>query len=328
MKKLFSSALIGLSLCGHAIAEDATYNTMTGDAPIIIAHRGASGLFPEHTLKAYDVAIEQGADFIEPDLVMTKDGVLVSRHDPWLSDTTNVADHPEFADRKVKRVTPFGEMEDWWSDDFTLEELRTLKATQRVETRPQEYNGQYDIATFEEIVDLVMAKAAEGEIVGLHIEAKWPGYYDSIGYNMVDPILDTLTEKGVLEAGIPVYIQCFDPEFLAQFAEKSDLPLIQNLLPPEYAKLLGLDMSLENIPTEGVGPEKGMILNKDGTVSDFVTRAHELGLLVHAFTVRDDMPGEGWASSRDELKALYEAGVDGVWTDYPETALEVRESLN
>ena len=133
----------------------AAYKTLDGTPPIIIAHRGASGIYPEHTLKAYQTAIDQGADFIEPDLVMTKDGVLVANHDGYLSDTTNVSEHAEFADRKTVRKTPMGDLDDWWSDDFTLAELKTLKAIQRVEGRSHEHDGQYDIATFDEIIDLV-----------------------------------------------------------------------------------------------------------------------------------------------------------------------------
>ncbi|WP_300395842.1 glycerophosphodiester phosphodiesterase family protein [Henriciella sp.] len=338
MKKLIVIASLAMMACaaptptdsqiaGPSSTETKTmgFSTLTGEPPIIIAHRGASGLYPEHTAKAYLAAMEQGADFIEPDLAMTKDGILIASHDAYLSDTTNVADHPEFADRKVTRKTPLGEREDWWTDDFTLAEIKTLKARQRVAGRSQEYNDLYDILTFNEVLDLVIAQDAVGRTVGLHIEAKWPSYFSSVGLDMVDPILEALDRKGIRGAGIPVYIQCFEPQFLEQMAEKSDLPLIQNLVGPPYAALLGMDLKLEDIHTTGVGANKTLILSEDGSVTDYVDRAHEQGLLVHVYTVRDDAPAPGFDSADAELKALFGAGVDGVWTDYPATALKVRD---
>ena len=307
---------------------ETAFKTLTGAPPIIIAHRGASGLYPEHTLKAYQVAIDQGADFIEPDLVMTKDGVLVANHDGYLSDTTDIADHEEFADRKSVRQTPLGDKEDWWSDDFTLAELKTLNAIQRVEGRPQDYNDQFRIATFDEIIDLVEENAAQGRKVGLHIEAKWPSNFSAAGLDMVDPILNTIEERGLVEAGFPIFIQCFEPDFLAKVAAKSDLPLVQNLVGPPYAALLGLDMKLEDIPTPGVGAHKAMILTPEGGTTDFVERAHALGKLVHVYTVRDDDPAEGFETAEQELTVLIEAGVDGIWTDYPETAVTVRKKFD
>ncbi|KCZ52063.1 glycerophosphodiester phosphodiesterase family protein [Hyphomonas pacifica] len=304
-------------------AETKTFKSLTGEAPIIIAHRGASGLFPEHTIKAYETAIEQGADFIEPDLVMSSDGVLFANHDGYLSDTTDIADHPEFADRKKVRQTPFGDREDWWSDDFTWEELKTLKARQRVEGRDQEYNDQLNLVSFDEILDLVTEQAKKGRTVGLHIEAKWPSHFSSVGLDMVDPILDAMDVKGLKAAGIPVYIQCFEPQFLAEVAKKSDIPLIQNLIGPPYDKMLGMEISLDDVTTAGVGANKTMILNEDGTTTDYINQAHDKGLLVHVFTVRDDEPAPGFADSRAELRALFDAGADGVWTDYPGTAVDV-----
>lgn len=334
MKKLLLAASLALMACASqpvsfAEAPDTAatgLKTLTGEPPIIIAHRGASGLYPEHTVKAYMTAMEQGADFIEPDLAMTKDGILIVSHDAYLSETTDVADHPEFADRKVKRQTPLGEREDWWTDDFTLAEIKTLKARQRFAGRDQSFNDQFDILTFNEVLDLVIAQDAVGRTVGLHIEAKWPSYFESVGLGMTDPILEALERKGIRDAGIPVYIQCFEPQFLAQVAEKSDIPLIQNLIGPPYAALLGMDIQLEDVTTAGVGANKTLILSEDGTTTDYVDRAHEAGLLVHVFTVRDDSPAPGFEDSAAEFRALFDAGIDGVWTDYPATAVAVRDS--
>lgn len=330
MKRITALAALFLAACASAPAasEDSAraYATLSGEAPIIIAHRGASGLYPEHTIKAYSAAIEQGADFIEPDLVMTKDGVLIARHDHYLSATTNVADHPEFADRRRVRETPLGKQDDWWTDDFTLAEIKTLKARQQFKTRSMEFNDQLDIMTFDEVIDLVLAEAAKGRRVGLHVEAKWPGYFSSVGLDMVDPILAALEKKGVAAAGIPVFIQCFEPPFLAALSAKSDLPTIQNMVGPPYAALMGVEYVMEDLVTTGVGAEKSMVLNADGKASDFITRAHALGLQVHVYTVRDDQPGAGFADSRAELEALIEAGADGIWVDYPATAVDVRSA--
>ena len=328
MKRIVTLAALFLAACASAptASEDSAraYATLSGEAPIIIAHRGASGLYPEHTILAYAAAIEQGADFIEPDLVMTRDGVLIARHDHYLSATTNVADHPEFADRRRIRESPLGKQDDWWTDDFTLAEIKTLKARQQFKTRSMEFNDQLEIVTFDEVIDLVLAEAAKGRKVGLHIEAKWPGYFSSVGLDMVDPILAALEKKGVAAAGVPVFIQCFEPPFLAALSAKSALPTIQNMVGPPYAALMGVEYVLEDIKTIGVGAEKSMVLNADGTTSDFIRRAHALGLQVHVYTVRDDQPGVGFADSRAELDALIEAGADGIWVDYPATAVEVR----
>lgn len=309
-----------------AAEQAATYKTLSGEKPIIIAHRGASGLYPEHTVPAYRTAIAQGADFIEPDLVMTRDGVLIARHDPYLSETTNVADHPEFADRKKKISTPMGEMDDWWAHDFTLAEIKTLKARQQFPARSMAFNDQLDILTFDEVLDIALDSARKGRTVGLHIEAKWPGQYAAAGHDMVDPILNALKAKGIEEAGIPVFIQSFEAPFLADFARKSDLPTIQNMVGEPYNKMLGLKYDLDAMTTTGVGAEKSYILKDDGTTTDFVQRAHANGLLVHVYTVRDDQPLKGYASAQDELKALINAGADGIWVDYPETGVAVRDA--
>lgn len=340
MNRLLAASFLVLAACASAPATPSgsneaaaagpietagkTWNTLTGERPIVIAHRGASGLYPEHTMMAYKTAIAQGADFIEPDLVMTSDGVLIARHDLYLSATTDIADHPEFADRKVARQTPFGEQEDWWADDFTFAEIETLKARQQFEGRAMEYNDTLDLVTFDEIMDLVLAEAEKGNTVGLHVEAKWPSHYTSIGKGLAGPILDAMTAKGLKEAGIPVYIQCFEPPFLAEVSEKSDLPLIQNMVGAPYASMMGLEYDLDDMTTDGVGADVSYVLGKDGQPTDFVARAHDAGLLVHVYTVRDDRPDAPFTDSRDELKALFDAGVDGVWADFPATAVEVR----
>ena len=255
MKNLFLlAAAFALAACAAptggqaspAAAEQlAAFGTLTGERPIIIAHRGASGLYPEHTALAYRTAIEQGADFIEPDLVMTKDGVLIARHDHYLSATTNIAEHPEFADRKRVLQTPLGDQEDWWADDFTLAELKTLKARQQFPTRSMEYNDQLDILTFDEVIDIALEAAANGRPVGLHVEAKAPGYFASVGLDMVDPILEALERKAPRKPKIR-FSSNPSPPFLAALSAKSDLRPLRSVGEP-YASV-GLEYKLKTSP--------------------------------------------------------------------------------
>ena len=180
--------------------------------PIVIAHRGASGELPEHTLEAYERAIEQGADFIEPDLVMTKDGVLVARHDPWLSDSTDIAEHPEFADRKTTLTDPSGrELSDWFVWDFTADEIATLRATQTRPGRDQSYNGQFAIPTFKSVLALAGRANRDknpgqtSSLVGVYPELKWPSHHRARGLEIGDAALSVLSEamslKDVPEIG-------------------------------------------------------------------------------------------------------------------------------
>ena len=333
MRRLIAMSALVLAACAGtptASTQPAAtaWNTLTGERPIIIAHRGASGLYPEHTVLSYKTAIEQGADYIEPDLVMTSDGVLIARHDLYLSATTDVADHPEFADRKTTRKTPLGDQDDWWADDFTYAEIQTLKARQQFEGRSMEYNDTLDILTFDQVMDIVLAEAAKGNIVGLHVEAKWPGHYAESGISMADAILDAMKARGLKEAGIPVYIQCFEPQFLAEVATKSDLPLVQNLVGQPYASMMGLEYKLKDIPTAGIGADVSYVMNKDGTPTDYMARAHAEGKFVHVYTVRDDRPDPGFETSDAELRALFAAGIDGVWVDFPATAVAIRNELD
>ena len=158
------------------------FKTLTGEQPAIIAHRGASGYLPEHTLEAYTLAIDLGCDFIEPDLVFTKDGHLVVRHEGYLSPSTDVADHPEFADRK-KHSKTFG-FEDWFTEDFTLEEIKTLHARQAYPGRSREYDGKFLIPTFMEVLELARAKSKEkARPIGVYPETKHPGHYKKLGHD-------------------------------------------------------------------------------------------------------------------------------------------------
>ena len=199
---LFLLALTTL-LPGEALAK-------TQDPPIVIGHRGASGYRPEHTLAAYQLAIEMGADFIEPDLVSTKDGVLVARHENQVSGTTDVADHPEFAARQTTKLIDGISVTGWFTEDFTLAELKTLRAKERLpDLRPANtaYDGLYEIPTLQEIIDLVkrMEKGHGGQSarakgrIGIYPETKHPSYFDSIGLSLEEPLRGCLEQERLSE---------------------------------------------------------------------------------------------------------------------------------
>ncbi len=168
----------------------------TAPRPLIIGHRGASGLRPEHTLASYELAIEQGADFIEPDVVSTKDGVLIARHEVNIKGTTDVADHPEFSDRFTTKIIDGTPEEGWFADDFTLAEIKTLRAEERLEFRDQSFNGQFEIPTLQEIIDLAKAKSTDGRTIGIYPETKHPTYHDSVGLSLEEPLVDILKDNG------------------------------------------------------------------------------------------------------------------------------------
>lgn len=298
---------------------------MITEKPIVIAHRGASGYLPEHTIGAYKLAIEQGADYIEPDLVMTKDGVFVARHDIYLSSTTDVALRVEFADKK--RV--FEDKEDWFVFDFTLAELRQLRAIQPRATRSQMYNGDETIPTFDEITALVKQVHNDGKNTGLYIELKRPDIFQVQQTDFVDKLA---AEFEVLDKlSIPLYFQCFDPNFILEISTKIDVPLVllvggqsdyeTNWIKPEF------DLEAFYGVVAGFGLNKALLVNKDGSSNGLGNKINTAGLKVHVWTVRDDTVPVFFTSVQQELKFLYGLGVDGVFTDYPDTAIQVRRSM-
>ncbi len=253
-------------------------NTLTGEAPIVIGHRGASGLLPEHTLEAYKLAIEQGADFIEPDLVSTKDGVLIARHENNLLTTTDVASRSEFADRRTSKTIDGVMEEGFFAEDFTLAEINTLRAIQRVPFRDQSFNGQFEIPTFEEVINLVKQVEAEtGRKIGIYPETKHPTYHDSLGLSLEEPLIDTLVKTGFTDPD-RVFIQSFEvtnlKEDLTQLMAQAgiDLPLVQLFDefqvqpydfavsgdPRTYGDLISRDSLRDFVKTyaDGIGPWK------------------------------------------------------------------------
>jgi glycerophosphoryl diester phosphodiesterase len=328
--------------------------------PIVIAHRGASGYRPEHTLAAYRLAIRLGADYVEPDLVSTKDGVLVARHENEITGTTDVADHPEFADRKATKTIDGNEITGWFTEDFTLAELKTLRAKERLpQVRPDNtrYDGRFEVPTLEEVLDLVREESRRaGRKIGVYPETKHPTYFDSIGLSMEEPLVSTLREHGLDRAKAKVYIQSFETGNLQDLDEMTRAPLVQlidaagapyDLVaagdPRTYADLV-TPAGLADIAgyADGVGANKNLVLPRDpatgatGAPSALVDDAHDKDLLVHVWTLRDENQfmatnfrlGSDPNAKGDifaEVTAFLEAGVDGIFADYPDSAVDARD---
>jgi glycerophosphoryl diester phosphodiesterase len=319
--------------------------------PLVIAHRGASGERPEHTMGAYRLAIAEGADYIEPDLVMTKDGVLVCRHENEISGTTDVEDHGEFARRRTDKVVDGAPMSGWFVEDFTLDELKTLRCRERLpQLRPQNaaFNGQEAIPTFDEVLAL-----AHGSHVGVYPEMKHPTFLEEQGLDPVAPLVRALEGAGWNGPGAPVLVQCFEAYALRRFGGFSSVRKIQLLaadsvpwdLRDENVTLAGLlsDTGLADMAAYafGIGVEKTLVIpraanDSSAAPTDLVTRAHRIGLAVHAWTFRAEntfLPAE-WrrgdpaaanygaehGNLAAELTAFFEAGVDGAFCDFPAIA--------
>ncbi|MEJ7925932.1 glycerophosphodiester phosphodiesterase [Sphingobium sp. AN641] len=317
--------------------------------PLIIAHRGASGERPEHTLAAYERAIDQGADFIEPDLVLTKDGVLVARHENEIGGTTDVASHPEFASYRTTRTIDGREMTGWFTEDFTLAELRTLRARERLpDLRPanKRFDNLYPVPTFEEILQLVRAKEAEaGRRIGVYPETKHPSYFASIGLPHQAPLLALLDHYGYATEADPVFIQSFEVGNLKAIRAVSRLRLIQlvdaeggpaDLPGTTYADMLSVEgLSAIAAYADGIGPAAGQVLAPEGATA-LVGRAHDARLEVHVWTMRleniylpalfrraDDPQGHG--DFAGYVRAIAATGVDALFSDFP---LQARAALN
>ena len=315
---------------------------------LVIAHRGASGERPEHTLAAYDLAIDQGADYIEPDLVPTRDGVLVARHENEISGTTDVADRPEFADRRTTKTVDGEEVTGWFTEDFTLAELRTLRARERLpEIRPANtrYDGLYQVPTLAEVIALVQARSAEtGRAIGLYPELKHSTYFEGLGFDTAATLTEQLHAAGYDSADAPVFIQSFEVGVLERLNETTELRLVQLVdvaggpfdLPNErYAEMIG-EEGLVQIAryADAVGAAIPLLLGEDGYGLPLLSRAHDAGLAVHAWTVRKEnaflpsvLTSSDDPAARGDVETLIglllRARVDGIFTDDPGIAAEV-----
>jgi glycerophosphoryl diester phosphodiesterase len=298
---------------------------------VVIAHRGASGERPEHTLESYELAIQEGADYIEPDLVMTRDGVLVARHENEIGGTTDVAQHPEFAARRRTQVIDGETMKGWFTEDFTLSELKRLRVRERLpELRPQNsrFDGRFAIPTFDEIMQLIMSanrQTGGRRLIGVYPETKHPAHFSAIGLPLELALLDTLRRYGYSEAGSPVFLQSFDPANLRQLRGMTDLPLVQLLEQDlgnleeiaEYADAIGIAKAL-------AGPAA-------------VRAAHAVDLQVHVWTFRaeneflpDDLkigaaPGDH-GNLAAEIERFLNRDIDGFFVDFPAVGVRVRDA--
>lgn len=320
--------------------------------PLIIAHRGASGERPESTLMAFRLAIAEGADFIEPDLVVTKDGHFVVRHENEISQTTDVALRPEFASRLTTRQIQGQAVSGWFTEDFTLEELKTIRCRERLpKLRPEsvKFNGQESIPTYQEVIDLAKAESARlKRPIGTYPEMKHASYFASIGLPMEARLADILKKNGLDSPTAPVFIQCFDVLPLKTIMGLCKAPRIQLMEPnggPTDVTLRYRDMAsaagLKAISAyaNGVGPDWSMVLPTVdgglGPASALVGDAHAVGLAVHPWTVRAEnvfLPpklrsGTDPSAHGDVdavYHALYAAGIDGLFSDFPALAVKAR----
>ena len=298
---------------------------------VVIAHRGASGERPEHTLASYRVAIEEGADYIEPDLVMTRDGVLIARHENEIGGTTDVAQHPAFAARRRTQVIDGEAFTGWFTEDFTLSEIKTLRARERLgELRPQnrQFDGRFAVPTFDEIMQLVMSAnrhPGRNRPVGVYPETKHPAHFAAIGLPQELSLLDTLQRYQYAKPGAPVFIQSFDPGNLQQLRSMTQLPLVQ-LLEHELG-----DLSRIAKHADAIGIAKAL------ATPQAVEAAHAANLRVHVWTFRAEnefLPQDLQVGTdpkvhgrlEDEIRRYLERGIDGFFVDFPAIGVRVRDA--
>lgn len=327
--------------------------TFDGSSPVVIAHRGASGYRPEHTLASYALAIEQGADFIEPDLVATRDGHLVARHEPLLDATTDVTQHPEFASRRSTKHLDGKPVTGFFASDFTLQEIKQLRALQPNPARSKQYDGQFEIPTFEEILDLRETESRKrGRSIGIYPETKHPAFHVALGLPLEDRLLEALQRRQLDNAEAPVFIQSFESANLQYLHGRTKVRLVQ-LFDDDVVHYdsTGTKVAAVRIRHFGdprgttlphnltdiakyayaVGPWKRHILRDvgDGALlkSNLIERAHAAGLRVHAFTFRNEpatLAPQYQNDPQREYVQFFEMGIDGVFSDFPDTALTAR----
>jgi glycerophosphoryl diester phosphodiesterase len=352
------------------------------NAPLVIGHRGgATGYLPDHTLENYALGIQLGADYVEPDLVATKDGVLIARHEPNLIATTNVKDFPQFADRKRLEVIDGFSEEGFFARDFTLAEIKQLRAVQPLSDRDPSFNGKFEIPTLDEVIDFVKRKShEEGRVIGIYPETKHPTYHQEHRLALEDRLLAVLTKHGLNHRRAPVFIQSFETANLKYLRSRTGVRLVQlvdandvnpdgtlDFTPPfdrpydwtasgrpGLFKDLVTPQGLAEVRTyaDGIGPWKPYLMSSackspsngactdttgDGLVderdrvllppSDVVADAHKLGLVVHPYTFRNEqkrLASNYSGNPINEYLAFYELGVDGVFSDFADTAFAAR----
>ena len=375
-----SLVMIGDTGSGTALQ----WQTLDGQKPLVIAHRGASGYLPEHTLEAYAKAIDLGADVIEPDLISTKDGVLIASHYPNLAINTDVANRPEFASRRRENWSVDGELQNgWFAHDFTLAEIKTLGVVATDPGRPQQYNGKFRIVTLQEIIELVKAETRRRErSIAIYPETKNPTYHRDLGLPLEDKLISAINSAGWNSKRAPVFVQSFEPSSLKEMRGKGLRVRMVQLIDadgydfktggltyappfdrpydweksgdPRLFKDMVTPSGLAEIRTyaDGIGPWKPYIvpvkgrlddagklqdINGDGQIdlrdastqqpTSLIADAHRLGLFVHAYTFRNEnryLAQDYSGDPRAEYRQFFEIGVDGVFSEFPDTAVAVR----
>ena len=384
-----SATVLMLSACGGGgddpVSAAQPFKTLANVQPLVIAHRGASGALPEETLEAYARAIDQGADVVETDLISTRDGVLIARHDPNLDFSTDVAKRPEFASRK-KTTTVDGETQTgWFASDFTLAEIKTLGALITDSERDPSNNGKFKVITFQELIDLVKIRSTQlGRTIAVYPETKNPSYHRALGLPLEDKLIAAITAAGWNSKTSPVYVQSFEPGSLKEMKTKGlQAKLIQLIDADDYDLKAGkltyaapydrpydwtlsgdtrlfsamvTPAGLADIKTyaDGIGPWKPYIVpikgaldaadnlrdvNGDGKVNyhdassqpatTLIADVHKAGLFVHAYTFRNEQRRLAFDYNKDpkaEYLQFYRLGLDGLFSDFPDTALEARSA--
>jgi glycerophosphoryl diester phosphodiesterase len=370
-----AAALIAASIAPAQADRDRDEETKR---PLVIGHRGAHGYLPAHTLEGYALAIELGADFIEPDLVATKDGHLIASHEPNLVATTDVASRPEFASRRRSAVIDGAAETGFFASDFTLAEIKRLRRVQDFGDRPQQFNGKFEVPTFEEVIALAKRKSAEkGRVIGIYPETKHPTYHKSIGLPLEKRLIAALDEAGWNRRDAPVFIQSFEQGSLKEMRKMTSVRLVQLVDandvnadgsldytapfdrpydwtasgdPRLLARTFGFfasDAGLREIKTyaDGIGPWKRYIVSSvpipgstaPGEASrravvppvnpNLVERAHRTGLIVHTWTFRNEQKrllADYAGNPVDEYLVFYRLGIDGVFSDFSDTAVAAR----
>ncbi len=365
-KRVGVLALAGLALLSVTGLAGATENTAADadaaaygrghDDPVIIGHRGAPGYRPEHTLASYELAFRMGVNFVDVDLVPTKDGVLVARHEPEISGTTDVASRPEFASRKKTQVIDGVPTTGWFTQDFTLAELKTLRAIERIPAnRPNNklYNGRYQVATYQEVLDLTKRLSRElHRTVGTYPEVKHSTYFSSIGNPTEPKLVDIIKRNHLNFPEAPVIIQSFEVSNLIELHKQLRVPMLQLTsatgAPADFVAKGDPRTYADIVTPQGLrevakyaryfGPDKAQIIPRDaagnlGQPTTLVADAHAAGLKVQPYTFRNENPflpanlrssaePDAFGDVFTEEAAFFKAGVDGFFADQPDTALE------
>ena len=388
LSALVIAAAATLAACGGGETSSPPalpFKTLAGVQPLVVGHRGASGYLPEHTLESYARAIEMGADFVEPDLVATKDGVLIARHEPNITSTTNVSTLPQYASRRTTKKVDGVDETGWFASDFTLAEIKTLGAVITDAERPKQFDGLYKIPTLQEIIDLVKARrTATGRDIGIYPETKHPTFHRALSLGLEDRLIAVLNAAGWNSRTSPVLVQSFEPGSLKEMKSKGlTTRMIQLIDADDYdlksgklsyaapydrpydwtvsgdtrlfsAMVTPAGLAEIKAYADGIGPWKPYIVpikatldsagnivdrNGDGArnyldassqpATTLIDDAHKAGLVVHAYTFRNEQRRLAFDYNKDpkaEYLQFYRLGIDGLFSDFPDTAIEARGS--